>query len=127
MSIYKESKATIDGDTAHIEPLDGRTPCDMPADTPVSMNMFGFTKDIIDYIEEHFEEYLKNHASSLDKCEYLIPDVVARRVMEGSIKVELLSTTAKWQGITYKEDKQKLVDEINELISEGEYKKDLWS
>ena len=47
-------------------------------------------------------------------------------VAENSIKVELLSTTAKWQGITYREDKQILVDEINSLIEAGEYPKNLW-
>lgn len=107
-------------------PLEGGEPFTINSDTTVSMNMFGFSKNIIDYIDNHFEEYLLQHSSTIDKCEYLIADVVAKMVAENSIKVELLSTTAKWQGITYREDKQILVDEINSLIEAGEYPKNLW-
>lgn len=120
-SVVEEKEGTI---TA--TPLEGGEPFTISESTPVSMNMFGFSTNIIDYIETHFEEYLRNHMATIDKCEYLIPDVVARRVMENSIKVELLNTTAKWQGITYREDKQLLVDEINSLIEAGEYPKNLW-
>lgn len=107
-------------------PLEGGEPFTINSDTTVSMNMFGFSKNIIDYIDNHFEEYLLQHSSTIDKCEYLIADVVAKMVAENSIKVELLSTTAKWQGITYREDKQILVDEINSLIEAGEYPENLW-
>lgn len=108
-------------------PLEGGESFTISENTPVSMNMLGFSNNIMDYIEDHFEEYLKEHASTIESCEYLIPDVVAKRVAENSIKVKLLSTTAKWQGITYKEDKDVLVEEISRLINDGVYPKNLWN
>ena len=108
-------------------PLENSEPFTITGDTSVSMNMFGFPREIIDYIETSLYDYLRLHKATIDKCEYLIADVVARQLAENSIKVELLSTTAKWQGITYREDKQKLVDEINQLIENGEYPKNLWN
>lgn len=122
-----ESVVEEQGGIITATPLEGGEPFTIVESTPVSMNMFGFSNNIIDYIEEHFEEYLSSHMSTIEKCEYLIPDVVAKRVQENSIKVKLLNTTAKWQGITYKEDKDILVSEISKLISDGEYPHNLWN
>ena len=60
------------------------------------------------------------------KCEYLIPDSVFDAVKNGFASVKLLSTTARWQGITYKEDTQTVINEINSLIESGVYPNKLW-
>ena len=62
----------------------------------------------------------------LMKCEYLIPDSVFNSVKEGRVRVRVIPTTAKWQGVTYKEDKEALVNDINKLIEEGVYPQNLW-
>ena len=108
-------------------PLDGRPAFAVTDDTLVSMNMLGFNTSIFDYIEENFPKYLSAHMENILKCEYLIPDTVIDAVKKNFCKVKLLSTTARWQGITYKEDKQLVIDEINELITEGVYPSKLWN
>lgn len=107
-------------------PLDGSTPFSVNDDTLVSMNMLGFNTSIFDYIEENFPKYLEAHKDDILKCEYLIPDTVFDAMKKGFARVKLLSTTAKWQGITYREDKQLVVDEINSLIEAGDYPAKLW-
>ena len=107
-------------------PLDGRDAFSVTEDTLVSMNMLGFNTSIFDYIGENFPKYLESHMDDIMKCEYLIPDTVEDAMKKGFCKVKLLSTTAKWQGITYREDKQLVIDEINGLINDGVYPSKLW-
>lgn len=107
-------------------PLDGSDSFPVFEDTLVSMNMLGFNISIFDYIKENFPKYLEAHMDNILKCEYLIPDTVADAMQKGFCKVKLLSTTAKWQGITYREDKQLVIDEINSLIEAGVYPSKLW-
>ncbi len=108
-------------------PLDGRPEFSVTDDTLVSMNMLGFNTSIFDYIEENFPKYLAAHMDNILNCEYLIPDTVIDAVKNNFCKVKLLSTTARWQGITYREDKQLVIDEINSLIAEGVYPSKLWN
>ena len=107
-------------------PLDGRPSFNVTEDTLVSMNMLGFNTSIFAYIDENFPKYLEAHMDNILKCEYLIPDTVADAMSKGFCRVKLLSTTARWQGITYREDKQLLTDEINGLIKKKVYPSKLW-
>ena len=90
------------------------------------MNMFCFKDDIFKYLQDHLVEFFEKNKNDLSKCEYLIPESVYNMIDEGLVKVKVIPTTAKWQGITYKEDKEKLVNDINKLIEEGEYPHNLW-
>ena len=108
-------------------PLDGSDSFAVNEDTLVSMNMLGFNTSIFDYIEENFPKYLAAHMDNILKCEYLIPDTVFDAMKNNFCDVKLLSTTAKWQGITYKEDKQLVMDEIDGLIESGVYPSKLWN
>lgn len=90
------------------------------------MNMFAFTKDIFKYLEEGFPLFLDKHKEDIDTCEYLIPSVVFEEIENKIATVEVLKTNAIWQGITYKEDKEKVVKEIKKLVDNNEYPKDLW-
>ena len=96
-------------------------------DTKVSMNMMSFTPEIFNYIENNFIEFLEENKSNMDKCEYLIPTLLAKGIQEGYCNVSILSTTSKWVGVTYKEDKEEVVNYINELVNNGEYKDNLWN
>jgi NDP-sugar pyrophosphorylase family protein len=107
-------------------PLDGSDSFNVTDDTLVSMNMLGFNTSIFDYINDNFAKFLDNNKDNILNCEYLIPDTVFAAMKDGFASVKLLSTTSKWQGITYREDKDKLVSEINDLISCGEYPSKLW-
>ena len=106
-------------------PLDGGEPFEVSEDTPVSMNLFAFNKDLIDHLGKRFPEWLKEHGNEL-KSEYLIPSVVSKLVEEGKATLKLLSTDSVWFGVTYKEDKPGVVKALKELVDKGEYKEGLY-
>ncbi|MDR1356153.1 MAG: nucleotidyltransferase [Tannerellaceae bacterium] len=89
-------------------------------DTPVSMNMWGFTPDYFKYSEEYFVEFLKANAGDL-KSEYFIPLAVNELITRGRARVKVLDTTSKWFGVTYSADRQGVVDKIKALVDAGEY------
>ena len=88
--------------------------------TPVSMNMWGFTPDYFKYSEAFFSDFLKKNMDK-PKAEYFIPLAVNRLINEGTAKVKVLDTTSKWFGVTYAADRQGVVDKIQALIDAGEY------
>lgn len=107
-------------------PLDGRKQFEVSDETLVSMNMFMFTPKIFELLENDFDEFYKNNVDNLLKCEYLLPDVVCDNIKKGNITFKALKTSAKWMGVTYKEDKEALVNGINSLVESGEYPDKLW-
>lgn len=109
------------------KPLNGSPEFVVYDDTLVSMNMFIFTPKIFKYLEEGFIDFFNNDSIDLMKSEYLIPDVVCNLVLNNQVSVKILPTIAKWQGITYREDKEKLVNGISKLINDNEYPDKLWS
>ena len=92
---------------------------------PVSMNMWGFTPVLFDYLEDAFVEFLKKDGQEL-KSEFLIPSIVNELIHDGQESVHVLSSAASWFGVTYKEDKAFVVGEIQKLVSEGAYPKQLF-
>lgn len=118
-----------------IEKKDGSlyaTPLDEPNntkkikdDTLVSMNMFAFTSDIMDYLEKGYKKFFDDNKNNLDTCEYLIPTVVSDLIKAGIVTCDILSTKAVWYGVTYKEDKEFVVNSIKALIDSKEYPKGL--
>ena len=106
-------------------PLDGSTPFEVEPNALVSMNFFGFTSRIFDRLEHDFPLFFEKNKDNLLKCEYLIPDVVFDEIKSG-VKMHVLESTDKWLGVTYREDKEKVVSELNKLIDEGVYPRDLW-
>ena len=102
-------------------------------DDTVSMNMLLFDDSIFGYINDHFEEFLiKNkEANKLDKCEYLIPDVLFDSIENGYSTCEVIPTTATWYGVTYKEDAPAVRESIKKLVKtkenpNGDYPLHLW-
>ena len=122
-----ESKVEMVGNDIVASPLNGAPSFNITPDTLVSMNMLGFNTSIFNYIEDNFPKFLLDNKDNILKCEYLIPDTVFDAMKNGFASVKLLSTTAKWQGITYREDKQLVVDEIKKLVDEGVYPEKLWN
>lgn len=115
---YKDSKYIA-------SPLNGSTPFIIDGCDVVSMNMFSFTPKIFDFLEKEFKVFLDENIDNL-KSEFLIPDLVFKQMKEEGIKVKALSTTSKWLGVTYREDKENVVNSLKELVDKGEYKKGLW-
>lgn len=119
-SVYKENGKI------KVEPLDGREGFYANDNDLVSMNMFCFKPDMIDYLDKHFIDFFNKNQNDLLKCEYLIPDVVFERINNNDIKVRVVNTNSVWKGVTYKEDKDELVKFINDLINKGEYPSNLY-
>ena len=95
--------------------------------TPVSMNLFGFTPDYFTHSEAAFKEFLSAETTKTNlKAEFFIPLMVNRLIGGGVAKMKVLSTSAKWFGVTYKEDKPQLMAKIEALIADGVYPRNLW-
>ena len=92
---------------------------------PVSMNVWGFTPDLFDYLESMFIQFLTEDGDAL-KSEYLIPSVVNNLIQTDIKSVHMLHSSAKWFGVTYKEDKSYVMEEIKRLIKNGHYPKNLF-
>ena len=100
--------------------LDGENWEQLPPDTIVSMNMWGFTTDIFDYLREGFKEFLSENIN-VPKSEYLLPGVVGSLIEKGEKQVTVLVAEDKWYGVTYKEDKESVVKAVAELMDKGLY------
>ena len=107
-------------------PLDESESFTVTSDTLVSMNVLGFNPSIFTYIEENMEKFFKENENNLDKCEFLIPDILTKSIEENYAEVSVLPTVAKWIGVTYKEDKESVLNSLNKLIDNKDYPHDLW-
>lgn len=108
----------IDGDIQFVDENGKKVV--LEENTPVSMNMWGFTPDYFEYSEEYFKEFLTANMGNL-KSEYFIPLMVNKLITEGTARVKVLDTTSKWFGVTYAADRQGVVDKIQALVDAGEY------
>jgi len=88
--------------------------------TPVSMNMWGFTPDYFKHSETSFVDFLKENINN-NKAEFFIPYVVNELIINGKSTVKVLDTNSKWFGVTYSSDRQGVVDKLNTLMQTGEY------
>ncbi len=106
---------------------DGATWQDISPDTLVSMNMFGFSAGMLKELERRFPIFLeKGLAENPLKCEYFLPSVVGELIAEEKAAVKVLRSEDRWHGITYKEDKEEVVQAISRLKEEGVYPLHLW-
>lgn len=97
----------------------------MPLDTIVSMNFWGFTPEVFNIADSLFATFLTEHKNS-QTAEFFIPQIVDFMINEYDSVFKMLETSAKWFGVTYKEDEAKVKEQLQELISLGIYPKTLW-
>lgn len=115
-----------DGGIAYTED-DGKTWISVPENTIVSMNMWGFTRSILDELKAGFPDFLrKGLEENPMKCEYFLPEVVSRLLGEDRAAVSVLESRDKWYGVTYKEDKPVVVAAIQKMREDGLYPGNLW-
>lgn len=99
---------------------DGKeTPIDV--DTPVSMNMWGLTPEFFEILEKGFAEFVAAQEEGNLKGEYLLPTIIGDLLKEGKVEVKVLKSHDKWFGVTYKEDKELVVNEVKALVEKGLY------
>lgn len=104
---------------------DGGADEELAENTPVSMNLFGFTPDYFAHAEAYFRTFLQEHGQEL-KSECYMPSVVNKLIHEGMATLRVLHSSAQWFGVTYKADREPLVKRIQELIASGAYPENLW-
>lgn len=97
----------------------------IPADAPVSMNLWGFTPRIFDQLDEQIRAFLQNMRDSL-KDEFYIPAAVDHLIQSGQAEVRILRTKSDWFGVTYSEDKEYVRAQIKDLYLENIYSNPLW-
>jgi UTP-glucose-1-phosphate uridylyltransferase len=90
-----------------------------------SMNMWGFTPAIFQFLERKFPGFLQQAGNNL-KAEFLMPAVVDELIKENKITVKVLDTPARWLGVTYKEDKPEVARQVAALVQAGVYPSPLW-
>ena len=129
--VNEENKLVDICETSGIEKVDGVIKSDIEGQnlqdkTPVSMNMWGFTPEFLNELEGRFASFLDQIEGNELKAEYLLPTIVGDLIEEGKADVTVLSSSDKWFGVTYKEDKQVVVDSFAKLVEEGVYPKKLF-
>lgn len=98
---------------------------ELSPDLPVSMNFWGFRPSYFEWLDKYFTEFLDNHGKEL-KSEYFIPTVVNHLINSGKERVKVLTSDAQWFGVTYREDKEEVMQRIAALTSRGVYPEPLW-
>ena len=106
-------------DGAAVETEEGSRVIDV--NSPVSMNMWGLKPEFFGILETGFSEFLEKIGEEDMKSEYLLPTIIGNLLKDGKVCVKVLESKDQWFGVTYKEDKDGVVESIRKLIEEGKY------
>ncbi len=115
----------VDGIITGENKLDGV--CELSPETPTSMNMWAFPKRFVDLLEDEFVKFLSDGNAGEMKAEFLLPTTIGDMVNDGRATVKVITTNDKWFGVTYKEDKEYVMESFRKLIADGVYKEQLFS
>ena len=111
----------------HYTEDDGATWTELAAETPVSMNMWGYTPSFLQQIEARFPAFLENAlATNPLKAEFYLPVLVSELLSEKKATVKVLRTADKWYGVTYAADKPQVVAALKAMADAGAYPDGLW-
>lgn len=92
----------------------------------VSMNMLLFNPSVFDYIEKEFKKFLNVEKQDLEKCEFLITDVLFNGIKENFCSVNVIPTTSTWYGVTYQKDLDDVKKALKKLTDDNVYQNNLW-
>lgn len=110
----KNDGATVTSDTGQLS-----------GDEIVSMNMWGFRPSLFDHLDSQFRTFLTTNADNM-KSEFFIPTVINSLINSGQANVRVLSTSSSWFGVTYREDKPRVMKSIQNMIEQDLYPSPLW-
>ncbi len=122
--VREHTRIEPDGENARWTSADGQSH-PLSGDELVSMNLLGFSPAIFRQLEERFAQFLATAGNDL-KAEFFIPSVLDDLIRTHEARVKVLRTPDHWFGVTYKEDKERVVQEIRALVARGLYPEKLW-
>lgn len=125
-NIIERTRIERDGSSARYTE-DGESWIPLSLDTPVSMNIWGFTPGIFPALEQRFPLFLEKNQVNIEKAEYYLPNVVGDLVREKLAHIAILPSLEKWHGVTYPQDKAEVNTAIHAMVRQGLYPVDLWS
>ncbi len=124
LSIHERTKIFPEGDKIYYTENALKVP--LPPDTVVSMNFWGFDPQVFDYIQKLFIKFLQDNAEN-PKAEFFIPIIGDSFIHDDKGKIKVIPTSAKWFGVTYKEDAPTVREDLHKLIEKGEYPQHLFT
>jgi len=105
----------------------GKTWNPLSEETIVSMNMWGFTASIMEELKKRFALFMNEEVrNNPQKAEYFLPSVVDQLLSAKKATVKVLNSEDKWYGVTYKEDKESVMNAIASLKASGIYPTKFW-
>ena len=105
----------------------GESWTDLPENTVVSMNMWGFTPSFLEEAQTRFPTFLDQAmAENPQKAEFYLPAAVSQLLAEGKAQVRVLESPDKWYGVTYAADKPQVVAALKDMTAQGKYPDGLW-
>ena len=119
-NIQYDSNGSITGESA----MTGKQEFFSP-ETLVSMNLWGFTPDIFDYLDPLFSDFLRENANS-KSAEFYLPEAVSQMLDKKQVTAKVFRTDETWFGVTYRKDKKIAIEEIRSMVDAGRYPKNLW-
>jgi dTDP-glucose pyrophosphorylase len=123
-SVVELTRIERDGNSARYTDNAGGTHA-LSGDEMVSLNMWGFTPSVFPQLEQEFSNFLRDNSGN-EKAEFFISSVVGKLIEEGKARVKALSTPDSWFGITYREDRERVVEGVRRLVLRGDYPERLW-
>lgn len=126
-NIVERTKIQRNGGVIQFTEDEGVTWTDLAEGTIVSMNLWGFTHSMMVELEKEFPSFLENALkNNPQKGEYFLPFVADDLIREGKATVNVLKSTDKWHGVTYREDRENVVKALKEMKENGVYPQNLW-
>lgn len=122
-SIKEQKKIYKEGSKIFCEEENNRT--ELMPETLVSMNFWGFTPIVFDMFEELFKDFLKENINN-EKSEFYIPTAIDTLIKNNRCRVKVIPTNSEWFGVTYKEDRPKVIEIIYRLVEQRKYPTPLW-
>lgn len=125
--INEKTRIQWQGDKIVYTEDNGETWIGLERGTIVSMNLWGFTASFMKELEDGFPAFLeKAMAENPLKGEYFLPSGVDKLIKEGKAEVKVLKSQDRWYGVTYKEDKDDVVNALQSMKDKGDYPEKLW-
>ncbi len=125
VEIHERTRIERFGDVAKYTE-DGENWVEIPKESPVSMNMWGFTPSLFAELEARFPHFVHENQHSIHKAEFFLPEVIGDLLRERRARVKVLPANERWFGVTYQQDKPRVKQAVQNLIGRGVYPRNLW-